>query len=112
MIIINEIMYKIINSNPVLIERRLVLLLLSFYLVILQEIIVKIKIKVIVMVKSRKDRIKKQLGLMFSAFISTICNLSLIYICFFICRIVFLLVNLSYYPDLNASHLFEMFNGG
>ncbi len=105
-------MYKIINSNPVLIERRLVLLLLSFYLVILQEIIVKIKIKVIVMVKSRKDRIKKQLGLMFSAFISTICNLSLIYICFFICRIVFLLVNLSYYPDLNASHLFEMFNGG
>ncbi|MEG0462864.1 MAG: LTA synthase family protein, partial [Bacteroides sp.] len=55
---------------------------------------------------------KERISQIFSPFLSIIINLFLVYICFFVCRLSFLLVNLSYYPDLTASHLLEMFGGG
>ena len=64
------------------------------------------------MISSSVNGVRKQLISIFSAFSAMIYNLILVYICFFFCRIIFLLVNLSYYPDLTASHLFEMFSGG
>ena len=39
-------------------------------------------------------------------------NLLLVYIVFMACRIVFLFVNLSYFPDLTPSGLWLIFRGG
>lgn len=39
-------------------------------------------------------------------------NLLLVYVCFWLCRVVFLLVNRSYFTDLTFSHLVELFKGG
>ena len=39
-------------------------------------------------------------------------NLLYVYICFWLCRVIFLLVNRSYFEDLTFSHLVELFRGG
>lgn len=48
-----------------------------------------------------------------SPLLALLCNLAIAYIVYFVCRIVFLLVNYSYFSDnLSASHLMEMLRGG
>ena len=48
-----------------------------------------------------------------SPLLALLCNLAIAYIVYFVCRIVFLLVNYSYFSDnLSASHLTEMLRGG
>ena len=44
--------------------------------------------------------------------IAMIFNLLLVYLCFSLCRLVFIWVNHSYYPDLTMAHTWEMFRGG
>ena len=39
-------------------------------------------------------------------------NLLMVFICFSLCRLIFLWVNYSYYPDLTFAHVVEMFKGG
>ena len=39
-------------------------------------------------------------------------NLLMVFICFSLCRLIFLWVNYSYYPDLTFAHFVEMFKGG
>lgn len=39
-------------------------------------------------------------------------NLFWVYLCFTLCRVLFILLNLSYYPDLTGAHFGEMFRGG
>lgn len=64
------------------------------------------------MITSRVNMIKKQILPILSTPFALIYNLLLVYVCFFLCRIAFICVNLSYYPDLTTSRLFEMFGGG
>ena len=44
--------------------------------------------------------------------LALVINLLLVYISFTLCRLIFVWVNHSYYPDLNFSHVYEMFRGG
>ena len=44
--------------------------------------------------------------------LAVVFNLLLVFICFSLCRLIFLWVNYSYYPDLNFSHSVELFQGG
>ena len=45
--------------------------------------------------------------------LALLCNLAIAYIVYFVCRIVFLLVNYSYFSDnLSIGHLMEMLRGG
>ncbi len=48
-----------------------------------------------------------------SPLLALLCNLAIAYLVYFACRIVFLLVNYSYFSDnLSAGHLMEMLGGG
>ena len=49
---------------------------------------------------------------LYNGLLAIIVNLLLVYGCYIICRIVFLLVNLSYFNDLTASGLWKIFSGG
>lgn len=64
------------------------------------------------MIGSKANMINKRVASVFSTPLALVCNLLWVYVCFFLCRIIFLCVNLSYYPDLTASRLLEMFSGG
>lgn len=44
--------------------------------------------------------------------LSLLCNVALSYLLFLVCRIIFLWVNHSYYPELTSSELIEIFKGG
>ena len=44
--------------------------------------------------------------------LAMIFNLLMVFVCFSFCRILFLWVNYSYYPDLTFAHFVEMFKGG
>lgn len=48
----------------------------------------------------------------FSNLAALLINLFWVYVCFNLCRILFVILNHSYYPDLTVSHFFEMFRGG
>ena len=39
-------------------------------------------------------------------------NLFWAFVCFGLCRILFIVLNMSYYPDLTGTHVGEMFRGG
>lgn len=54
----------------------------------------------------------KQLKSLLSIPLSLCVNLLLVYVCFMLCRLIFVWINLSYYPDLTFSHLWEMLCGG
>lgn len=44
--------------------------------------------------------------------LALVANLLLIYVCFGLCRVLFLCVNYSYFPDLTMAHFFEIYEGG
>lgn len=48
----------------------------------------------------------------FNTPLALIFNIILAYLVFFVCRVIFIAVNHSYFPDLSFSHLVEMFKGG
>src|SRR5574344_2944310 len=48
----------------------------------------------------------------FSNLAALLINLFWVYVCFNLCRILFVILNHSYSPDLTVSHFFEMFRGG
>ncbi|ADV42566.1 LTA synthase family protein [Bacteroides helcogenes] len=54
----------------------------------------------------------KQFRSLFSIPLALCFNLLLVYVCFMLCRLLFLWVNLSYFPDLTSGHLWEMLCGG
>lgn len=64
------------------------------------------------MIKDQLKNIGGWVPSVFSTPVTAIYNLFLVYVCFFLCRVAFLCVNLAYYPDLTASRLMEMFSGG
>ena len=56
-------------------------------------------------------RMKKYVKLLWPI-ASVLGNLLLAYVVYFIARVMFLLENLSLYPNLTGSHLFDLFKGG
>lgn len=60
------------------------------------------------------DKIKRFLTYnSFAPLLTVVCNLVLVYVVYFVCRIVFLLTNYSSFSDnLTAGHLMEMLRGG
>ena len=60
------------------------------------------------------DKIKRFLTYnSFAPLLTVVCNLVLVYVVYFVCRIVFLLTNYSSFSDnLTAAHLMEMLRGG
>ena len=49
---------------------------------------------------------------LFSTPIALLINLLMVYLCYMVCRLVFVWENASYYPDLSFGHLWEMMGGG
>ena len=56
----------------------------------------------------KESRIKN----LFAAPLALLVNLLLVYICFSLCRLLFIWVNHSYFADLTLEHFWEMFCGG
>ncbi len=44
--------------------------------------------------------------------LSVVVNLLMVFVCFMLCRVLFIAVNSSYYPELTFAHCLEMFRGG
>ena len=55
---------------------------------------------------------KEQIKPMYATLLALLVNLLLVYVCFILCRIIFLCVNHSYFTDLTAAHIWKMFSGG
>ncbi len=68
--------------------------------------------KVLRFSRNSPQRKRPQHGTPFENPLCLLWNLLLVYVVFMACRIVFLFVNLSYFPDLTASGLWSIFKGG
>lgn len=55
---------------------------------------------------------RNQLKTIFSAPLALLVNLLLVYVCFGLCRVLFVWVNQSHFADLTLAHFWEMFRGG